>query len=108
VDLLERVSRKELKVLEITDTAAEAIKGMVSSRGADNGGVRIIARPESLPERALEVSVAVIPAEDDEVVEEAGAQVFLEPRAAEFLEDKVLDAEVDKLGQVTFGVREQD
>jgi hypothetical protein len=34
--------------------------------------------------------------------------VFLEPRAAEFLEDKVLDAEVDKLGQVTFGVREQD
>jgi iron-sulfur cluster assembly protein len=94
-------------MLAITDKAVEAINGIVSSQEAETAGVRIVAHAESEPEHALEVSVAAVPAEDDEVVEEAGAQVFLEPRAAEALDDKVLDAQVDELGQVTFSVGEQ-
>jgi hypothetical protein len=46
------------------------------------------------------------PAEDDQVVEESGAQVFLEPHAAEALDDKVLDAEIER-GEVRFAVGEQ-
>lgn len=40
------------------------------------------------------------------MVEEQGAQVFLEPGAAALLEDKRLDAQVDA-GQVTFAIAQQ-
>lgn len=94
-------------MLTITDTAAEAIQGVVSTEEAPEGaGLRIVAHPEGQPEGALEVSVAQLPAEEDAVVEEAGAQVFLEPRAAEVLDDKVLDAQIEG-SQVRFSVGEQ-
>jgi Fe-S cluster assembly iron-binding protein IscA len=37
--------------------------------------------------------VAAAPAEGDQVVDEDGTRVFLEPAAASLLDDKVLDAE---------------
>jgi iron-sulfur cluster assembly protein len=46
------------------------------------------------------------PAEDDGVIEEAGARVFLDPGAASLLDDKVLDAEVAE-GQVAFTIADQ-
>jgi hypothetical protein len=44
---------------------------------------------------------------DDHEVLESGAHVFLEPEVAEFMEDKVLDAEVEETG-VRFSIRDQD
>jgi hypothetical protein len=38
------------------------------------------------------------------VVEAAGAHVYLEAKAAAFLDDKVLDAEVDQDGQAHFSL----
>ena len=94
-------------MLAITDTAAEAIKGIVASpQVPDGAGLRITARRESPAEGEFEVSVAAVPAEDDQVIEESGAQVFLEPHAAEALDDKVLDAEIER-GEVRFAVGEQ-
>ena len=94
-------------MLTITDTAAEAIKGIVASPEApEGGGLRIVARSQAGAEGTLEVSVAAIPAEDDQIIEESGAQVFLEPLAAQALDDKVLDAEIEG-GQVRFAVGEQ-
>jgi iron-sulfur cluster assembly protein len=91
-------------MLTITHTAAEAIKGIVASPQVPEGaGLRIATRPESPAEGAFEVTVAPVPAEEDQVVEESGAQVFLEPRAAEALDDKVLDAEIEG-GEVRFAV----
>ena len=90
-------------MLAITDAAAEAVKGVVSTQGAAEGaGLRIAAPPEG----GLEVKLAALPAEDDEVVEEGGAHIFLEPRAAEALDDELLDAQVEG-GQVRFTVSEQ-
>jgi iron-sulfur cluster assembly protein len=54
----------------------------------------------------LQVSVVPLPAEDDEVIEEQGARVFLEPEAASLLEDKVLDASVEQ-NQVAFTIADQ-
>jgi iron-sulfur cluster assembly protein len=100
--------RKELSgMLAITDAAAEAIKGVVSSQGAPEGaGLRIAAPPEGAEEGRLAVALAAVPAEEDEVIEEGGAHVFLESRAAEALDDKLLDAQVEG-GQVRFTVGEQ-
>jgi hypothetical protein len=54
---------------------------------------------------ALALSVAPAPAAGDEVVTAVeGAQVFLEPQAAEFLSDKVLDVQQDPEGQLNFAV----
>jgi iron-sulfur cluster assembly protein len=83
-------------VLAITPTAAEAIKGVVSSSGLpESSGLRI-ARPPETDERGagFELSVAATPQEEDQVVEEQGAQVFLEPEAADVLDDRRLDAEM--------------
>jgi iron-sulfur cluster assembly protein len=94
-------------MLAITDTAAEAIKGIVASPQVPEGaGLRIATRPETPAEGPFEVSVAPVPAEEDQVVEESGAQVFLEPHAAEALDDKVLDAEIEG-GEVRFAIGQQ-
>ena len=95
-------------MLAITENAAEAIQTIVSSSPEipENGGLRIVARPEEQQEK-FELSVAAIPAEDDEVVEEHGAQVFLDPKASSYLEDKILDARVEG-HQVGFALLEQE
>src|ERR671915_371174 len=68
-------------------------------------GFPVAARVDSLAGGAG-VALAPVPAEEDQVVEESGAQVFLEPHAAEALDDKVLDAEIEG-GEVRFAVGEQ-
>jgi iron-sulfur cluster assembly protein len=83
-------------VLAITPTAAEAIKGVVSSSGLpDSSGLRI-ARPPETDERGagFELSVAEAPEGDDHVIAEHGAQVFIEPQAADVLDDRLLDADM--------------
>jgi Fe-S cluster assembly iron-binding protein IscA len=54
----------------------------------------------------LQLSVVALPAEDDEVIEEQGVRVFLEPEAAALLDDKVLDASIEQ-DQVEFTIADQ-
>ena len=54
----------------------------------------------------FQLSVVPVPAEDDEVIEEQGARVFLEPDAASFLDDKVLDARLEQ-DKVAFTIADQ-
>jgi uncharacterized membrane protein YgcG len=54
-------------MLTITPTAAEAMKGIVASpQVPERAGLRIATRPESPAEGAFEVSVAPVPAEEDQ------------------------------------------
>lgn len=78
-------------MLAITETAAAAIKTLMSTADMPTGaGLRISA--SELAE-GLELSVRPGPAADDVVVEGGGATIFLAPAAAEVLENKVLDVE---------------
>ena len=92
-------------MLAISDNAAEAIRGLVAAPEVpDSAGLRITAPAHrGGVVRALRGRP---PAEDDEVVQEQGAQVFLEPGAAALLENKRLDAQVEA-GRVTFAIAEQ-
>ena len=54
----------------------------------------------------FQLSVVPLPAEDDEVIDEQGARVFLEAEAASLLEDKVLDADVEQ-NHVAFTIADQ-
>jgi iron-sulfur cluster assembly protein len=82
-------------VLTLTDTAAEAIRGIVAAPELPDGaGLRIATQPDA-EAASLEVSVAESPADTDQVVSEAGARVFVEAEAVPLLDDKLLDAEIE-------------
>jgi iron-sulfur cluster assembly protein len=97
-------------MLVLTEAATEVVKSVTSTPQArDGAGLRIASSaPEPASPGALRVSAAAGPDENDQVIEAAGARVFLEPRAAAYLEDKVLDAQVDEQGKAHFSLAVQD
>lgn len=85
-------------MLAMTDTAAEAIRGIVAAPGVPEGAGLRITQAMPTADRApgaLEVSVAELPEDADQVLDEEGARVFLDPSVIELLEDKLLDAQLD-------------
>ena len=97
-------------MLVLTEAAAEAVKSVTSTPQTPDGtGLRIVSSA-SEPEDAgaLQVTAAAGPGEHDQVIEAAGARVFLEPQAAAYLDDKVLDAQLDEQGKAQFILGTQD
>lgn len=94
-------------MLALTDNAVEAVKNIVSSSDEDfeTSGLRMVAERAGT-QANFQLSVVSLPAEDDEVIEEQGVRVFLEPEAASLLEDKVLDASLEQ-NQVAFTIADQ-
>ena len=94
-------------MLALTENAVKAVKGIVSSseETAEKGGLRVVAHSGGA-QVGFQLRVAALPAEDDEVVEERGARLFLDPEAASLLEDKVLDASVQQ-DQLAFTLADQ-
>jgi iron-sulfur cluster assembly protein len=91
-------------LLALTDNAVEAMKTIVSSSDdvSETSGPRMVAE-QAGAQMNLRLSVALLPSEDEEVLGEQGARVFLEPEAASLLDDKVLDAGVEQ-NQVAFTI----
>ena len=88
----------------MTDNAKTEIRNLVSHPEVpDEGGVRIASNSDG----ALTLAVASGPVEGDQVVEDAGARVFLEQDAGALLTDKLLDAAVDPEGNLQFAIGEQ-
>jgi iron-sulfur cluster assembly protein len=103
-----RTNRKEVSaLLALTDSAVQAVKHIVSSSDevSETGGLRLVAERAGT-QANFHLNVVPLPAEDDEVIEEQGARVFLEPEAASLLDDKVLDANVAQ-NQVAFTIADQ-
>ena len=96
-------------MLAMTEAAAEAINVLTAQEGQQEaGGLRFALRGAHDESAQLAVSVAPAPEEGDQVVgSDAGAKVFLEPQAAEILDDKVLDVQPDVEGQLNFAVRQK-
>ena len=94
-------------MLLLTNDAAAVIRSLVEqAEVTDQGGLRITAQPIGEERAALELAVVEEPDALDEVVEQEGAHVFLEPLVAQALADKVLDAEVVDDG-IRFELHEQ-
>ena len=99
-------------MLAITEDAAAAIQGIVASSGLPEGaGLRITqelnTEAQGTARTDLRLSLVESAEEGDEVLE--GTQIFLEPEAAEFLDNKLLDADVvegeeGKAGEVRFSL----
>ena len=89
-------------MLMVTENAGRAIESIVANAEMPDGsGLRIDAsdEPPATPDgsgAALQLQVARQPAEQDQVVSEGGAKVFIAPTAAQMLDDKVLDVRVSE------------
>jgi Fe-S cluster assembly iron-binding protein IscA len=86
-------------LLHITSAAAEAIS-VITLSVPGSAGVRITTLPQATtngngPIAVFDFYPAPEPSDGDEVVEERGVQVFLEPDVVPLLEDKMLDAELN-------------
>ena len=94
-------------MLALTQNAVDAIQAIKASSDEvpDDAGLRISAESEA-EEASLHLAIVPAPAESDLVVEAEGEQVFLGPEVAGFLDDKILDAEVEE-GRVNFALAPQ-
>jgi iron-sulfur cluster assembly protein len=94
-------------LLALTDSAVQVVTEIVSSSDepSETAGLRMVAERAGTQVN-FQLRVVPVPAEDDEVIEEQGARVFLEPDAASLLDGKVLDAELEE-NQVAFTIADQ-
>ena len=90
-------------MLTLTENATLIAKSLADQPDTpDTTALRIASAGQS--DSSFAVSTATQPEPDDEVVEQNGATVYLEPAAAALLDDKVLDAGVDEAGNVQFSL----
>jgi len=88
-------------MLMVTENAGQAIETIVANAEMPDGsGLRIDALDQPpAPDGSgitLQLQVARQPAEQDQVVSEGDAKVFIAPSAARMLDDKVLDVRVSE------------
>jgi Fe-S cluster assembly iron-binding protein IscA len=93
-------------MLALTETAADVIRQLTEAPVAD--GVRISTAGASVNGHGPNLLIELVPgpAVDDEVVEAAGARIYLEPGAMRVLDHMVLDADVEG-DEVRFAILEQ-
>jgi iron-sulfur cluster assembly protein len=90
-------------MLTLTENASTIVRDITAQPGMpDTAGLRITTEAGDQPSFAI--SAADQPQVDDEVVEQSGATIYLDPPAAELLDDKILDAAVDEQGKVEFAL----
>lgn len=85
-------------MLTVAPSAAEAITTLVTSNGLpENAGVRLSAAPTEDNTAGVGVQIALTdgPAPDDQVIDEAGAHVFVDPTVADALEESTLQARAE-------------
>jgi Fe-S cluster assembly iron-binding protein IscA len=92
-------------MLTLTPVAAAEIRNIVDQPEVPDGGGLRIAHDSAAG--SLTLSLAAVPAEDDRVLDDSGARVFLDPQAAAILDDKTLDVTSDNSGQIQFAIAPQ-
>ncbi|WP_029031386.1 Fe-S cluster assembly scaffold SufA [Salinarimonas rosea] len=91
-----------LKVVTLTDAAAERIKTIVGKSGkGETGkpveGLRVGVKNGGCAGMSYVMDLVESPLPGDEVVEDKGAKVFVDPKAVLFLLGTQMDFKVDKL-----------
>jgi iron-sulfur cluster assembly protein len=97
-------------VLTITNDAAEAIRVVRDALELpETAGLRISTAPQSMngtgPSFAVEFAPS--PADEDHILEDAGAQIFVAPEADAALDDKQLDADFEAGGEIRFTIEDR-
>jgi iron-sulfur cluster assembly protein len=90
-------------VLTLTHDAQDAVRTLTQDPQApETAGLRIATSTEG-----LELMVVAEPAPGDALIDDGGARVFVEPHAAQLLDEQTLDAQVEG-DQVNFFLASPD
>jgi iron-sulfur cluster assembly protein len=84
-------------MMTITDQAAERVKALLASRGKPSAGVRIGIRTKGCSGMSYTLEFADDKNEFDEIVEDKGVRVFIDPKATMFIIGTQMDFVEDKL-----------
>tara|TARA_R110000772_G_scaffold49123_1_gene112313 strand:- start:7294 stop:7617 length:324 start_codon:yes stop_codon:yes gene_type:complete len=84
-------------MMTITDQAAERVKALLASRGKPSAGVRIGIRTKGCSGMSYTLEFADEKNEFDEIVEDKGVRVFIDPKATMFIIGTQMDFVEDKL-----------
>ncbi len=82
--------------VQISDLAAEKIKGLLAARAKPSEGVRVGIKTRGCSGLSYDIEYADEVNKYDEVVEEKGVKVMIDPKAIMFLIGSVMDYEEDK------------
>ena len=90
-------SRPRPKVLSLTTAAAERVKAIMASKGSTTAGLKIGVKKGGCAGMEYVMSWADTVSKFDEVVEQDGARVIVDPQAVLYLLGTEMDYKVDKL-----------
>lgn len=85
------------KVVTLTDKAADRIKAIVANADKPAAGLRVGVKNGGCAGMSYVMEMAESALPGDEVVEDKGAKVFVDPKAVLFLLGTEMDFKVDKL-----------
>lgn len=95
-------------MLTLTDNAVLAIRSIVGEpRLPEAAGLRIASGAGANGAQEFGAELTGGPGPADQVIDEEGARVFLDPAAAGALDHMMLDAQVNDRGEVSFQVMER-
>ncbi|HVY58678.1 MAG TPA: iron-sulfur cluster assembly accessory protein [Xanthobacteraceae bacterium] len=89
--------RPKLKVMTLTETAAERIKGILANAKTPVAGVRVGVKNGGCAGMSYTLEYAESADPRDEVVEDKGVRLLIDPKAVLFLLGTEMDYKVDKL-----------
>ncbi|MEQ8229631.1 MAG: iron-sulfur cluster assembly accessory protein [Rhodospirillales bacterium] len=83
--------------MTITDQAAERVKALLASRGKPSAGVRVGIRTKGCSGMSYTLEFADDKNEFDEIVEDKGVRIYIDPKATMFIIGTEMDFVEDKL-----------
>jgi iron-sulfur cluster assembly protein len=90
-------ARPRPQVMRLTDAAADRIKAIMAKSEKPIAGVRVGVKNGGCAGMAYTMEYAQEPAKFDEVVEDKGVRLLIDPKAVLFLLGTEMDFKVDKL-----------
>ena len=77
--------------LSLTNEAVERLKNVLDAQQAPEGALRVYVTPGGCSGFSYGMSLEQEPAEDDEIVEQAGVKVVVDPFSLQYLEGAQID-----------------
>ena len=91
----EQVARKQ--AMSVTDAAAQRIQALLARRGKPSVGIRVGVRARGCSGLTYTIEYADTKAKFDEVVEDKGVTILIDPKATMFIIGTEMDYVEDKL-----------
>jgi iron-sulfur cluster assembly protein len=85
------------KVMSLTDAAAERVKQIIANSDTPAAGLRVGVKKGGCAGMEYTMAYAEAPAPGEDVVEDKGVKIFIEPKAVLFLLGTQMDYKADRL-----------